>query len=328
MSYFSKRKRNSKGSHNFFWPIFGFLIISLFLIGYYKIAKNSIWDGKSKINLAILTSNQFFLTAYNPQNQILTILKIPQDIYIKAPFSFGDYKVKAIFNLYKIGLPQKKLEKNLIIKKTLENNFFFSPEGIVEIQNGDLDDNLNRETIKKTLQKAELKLPLLLLKLNRLKTNFSLLDLIRLVFSLGKVREDKIIVNMLTNFAVFRKVKLSDGSLAKMIDEEQLEPVISDLFADEKIRDENYLISVFNASGKSGTGKKSEKIIKALGGRVMKTVTKDEVSLETVCYLKSQSVKQSVTFKKIKRIFDCREEKNKDEQREDIQLILGLNYVI
>jgi len=297
----------------------------LFCFKLYKTIKNSIWDGKYQINIAIDTG-QFFLSSFDPKNQTLKILQLPENLYVKIPFGFGDYKIQALWGIAKLGAPIKKINKQEVVKRTLEDNLFFSPDALIKINNFSVpyDFKFDEKKVKKIIQPQTFFENLD--KLKNLETNLTILDLVRLFFALNNVRKDKITVYNLEDLNVLEIIKLKNGTVGQKIKNEKLEILAPSFFKDWQIEEEGLKISIFNATGKEGIAKKAERLILAFGGDVIRIGTQREIIPKTICKISENKFIKSYTLKKIRKIFHCKFKREPTEGREDIILMIGLDY--
>lgn len=327
------RRRKGIGEKRARFLITCFILGCLILFGlwFYKTAKNSVFDGKHQLNIAF-DSNHFFLISYKPDNQTLTILQVPADLYVMVPYSFGNYKIQAVWELSKLSKKNRKfLTPDLLLKKTLRDNFYFFPEAWVKINSFLPNDfKLDKKKTKEILKQNTGFLGLISLfksiKTQRVKTNLTFIDFLRLYFSLSNLYEERIFVYNLESLDVLKKTTLSDGTKLKYLEREKLLPIITKLFSNQEVKNENLTISIINASQKTGEGKKVGNIILALGGRVIEIKTAEKTSPFSLCQVGDMNFARSYTFEKIKTIFNCNFEKRLLEERGDINLVIGEDY--
>src|SRR3990172_6464201 len=64
-------------------------------------SRDTVWDGQSRINLALDAQNIYLLSFY-PEEEKLAIISTSRDLSVEVPHGFGFYRFRAIYNLGEI----------------------------------------------------------------------------------------------------------------------------------------------------------------------------------------------------------------------------------
>lgn len=255
------------------------------------------WDGKFNINL-LLKSEEISLVSYNPKENKIAIIKVPDQTFLDVPQGFGKWQLRAVYDLGGFQL----------LKKTLADFFGLPIDGFVETETDLLDRNLFS-----------------IINLTASKTDLTLWELLRFKISLASVRFDKIKRVDLVELGILDKTALSDGTQVFTADPVRLDSVLSDL-VDPAFVSEQKSIAVFNATDHPQLAQKAARMITNLGGHVI-IISNAKVRLE-----KTQAGgEQSATLKRIRQIFgsgDTIDLKDEDlaSSRAQINLLLGEDY--
>lgn len=258
------------------------------------------WNGKFNINL-IIKSEQVHLVLYNPKEQKITIIKVPDETYLDVPRGFGKWQLRSIYNLGGYRL----LEQSL-------TDFFGSP----------VDGFMETNQLEELLQKNPFST---LNLLSSLKTDLNLWELLRLKMGLSEVRFDKIRELNLESLNVGEKINLLDGSEVFVADSSKLDSVLSD-FADPNFTQEGKTIAIFNATDHPQLAQKATRLISNLGGHVI-IVSNAKIKLKTTVLLGEKSA----TLERLQQIFGSSGTINPkdgdfESSRAEINLFLGEDY--
>lgn len=263
--------------------------------------RNFTWDGKFNINL-VVKSSQISLVSYNPKEQKIIIIKIPDETYLDVPRGFGKWQLRAVYDL---GQSQ-------LLKNTLTGFFGLPADGFVETNQ--LRDFLQKNPFS------------FLSLLPSLKTDLTLWELLRLKMSLSKVRFDKISELDLLKSGVLDRASLSDGSQVFIADFVKMDSILSDL-ADPNLVSEQKSVAIFNATDHPQLAQKANRLISNLGGHVI-IVSNSKVRLKTtVTY-----GEKSATLTRLQQIFGAEGRINPQQledfesSRAQINLFLGEDY--
>lgn len=297
----------------------GFILIGLIvLIGLsYKIYgfwQQRLWDGQNRLNL-VAESHPIFIVSLVPRKE-MTVLLIPDDIFIEAIRGFGFYRVKSI---YKLG--ELEGQGGELLLGSIQEFLGVPLDGHVVMESLKLKVDQDVEMVKKLLLSQ-----IWLLLRSSGKTNLSAWDLAAFWWQLKKIRPTKITLVNLGQLDACSQTMLADGTRAINVDSERLNQLANQLFEDEKIRTENLALSILNGTDQFGLAKKAARLISNLGGRVVEIGDwREDVPR---CELKGVKSKiKTYTAQKLKSIFNC--QWTGDDlagHRADLVIILGEDY--
>ena len=262
--------------------------------------KQSNWNGDSNINV-VLKSDSLKLLSYNPKDEKVTVVEIPEKLYLEVPGGYGSWRVGSVFALGGGGLPSEAI-----------SSFFGIPLA------GFLDNaTLASLTDKNPLSNFSI--------LSQFKTNLTPFEVLRLKMGISAVRFDKITTLNLEEMGLLDGSKLADGTEVLTSDPVRLDS-LSERFADPEIKTERKTIAVFNATSHSGIAQKAARLIANIGGDVI-IISNSEIKIEKTAILGEASK----TLDNLKQIFSS--SGTIDPQLEDlaspraqINLFLGEDY--
>ncbi len=282
-----------------------------------KSDKKFVWDGKFNINFLVKTKT-ISLLSYNPQDQKLTIVDIPDQIYLEVAHGFGKWQLGSV---YELGQSQKTIGGNKLLKDTLINFFAVPIDGSLDFSGeyfqknaGDLIDLIRKNPF------AGFKL------LSNLKTDLTLWELIRLNFGITSVRFDKIKRINLENTGILDKDSLADGTLVFTADPIRLDDNILN-FYDLAIQAEHKSIAIFNATDKVQLAQGVARLITNLGGNVIITSNSQKKLQKTQI-----TGEKSKTLKRLQQIFELSDKIDLGDNdlissRAQINVFLGEDYI-
>lgn len=221
----------------------GLILLSwLFKFGQYFFGQTK-WNGDSNINI-VLKSQSISLLSYNPKDEKITFIDIPDKTYLDVSEGFGSWQIGSVYPLGGGELLQKSL-----------SSFFGVPiQGFLE------SDNFDSLTDKNPLS--------LLRVLSTLKTNLTPYEILRLKLGMSAVRFDKIKRINLEEAGLLDKDKLPDGTDILTSDNVKLDS-LSNFFADPALKKERKTIAVFNSTSVPGLAQKAARLISNMGGEVI-----------------------------------------------------------
>lgn len=250
--------------------------------------KKYVWNGEFNINLLIRTSTASLLS-YNPKQEKITIVNIPEETFLKVPYRFGMWQLRAVYGL---GQAQKELGGNKLLVDTLSSFFAVPIDGFLDF------NQLQRQ--KSPAEVVEMLRNNLVSGLNllpALETDLTPWELLKLKLNLSSVRFDKINELDLLKLNVLNWEDLPDGTPILTADTIRLDSILSGL-ADPVIVSEHKTIAVFNATDRPQLAGKWARLITNLGGNVIITANAKTRLKNT------QAIgEHSLTLKRMQQIF-------------------------
>ncbi len=223
-----------------------------------NIQRNYTWDGKLNINFLIRSKN-LALVSYNPTDKKITIINIPDRIYLESAGGFGSWLLSS---LYDLGENQKNLGGDKLLRDTLVRFFAQPIDGVL-----DFSGEMKKKTALGIVTSIRGNLiPISLL--SNLKTNLTIIELLRLKLGLSSVRFDKVsevnLEDSLTND------RLLDGTEVLVADPNKLDLALVD-FIDPKIKNEHKTVVIFNGTDKALFAQDWARLVANIGGSVIFT---------------------------------------------------------
>lgn len=204
-----------------------------------KINRNYRWDGNNNINL-VVKDESIGILSLNPKDKTAFIINFPDNTLIDTAFGFGKWQIRSIYNL---GQSEGNRGYELL-EKSLGNLLGVPIDGMIEYK-GDLTE----------------------LDIRNIKTDLTLLELIRLKISLSQIRFDKIKNIDLLKMEILDKTRMNDGTEIYSSDPDKLDQIL--VFIDPLIQKEHLSIAVFNATDYPQLAQKAARMITNLGGNVI-----------------------------------------------------------
>lgn len=287
------------------------IIIPILLIGVswriYGDFKNSVWDGKNRLNL-VLNTDPITLASFDPGSQTISFLTIPDGTYIEVAGDYGPYRIEKIYPLGK--LEGRGIE---LLAASLETYFGLPVDGWIEA--GEREQGI---TGGKRLISGLISLGIK----EKSLTNLSYWDLARLWLMVNRTRGHKVETVDLGETTVAEEFSLPDGTKARRIDQQRISRIISNLFTDYQIRQEDLAIAIMNAGGETGLAAKAARLIANIGGRLVEVGDWAEEIGE--CEIKTTPrAKKTYTSQKFAQVFGCQLRADlKEDSRWDVLIIL------
>ncbi|MBI2017974.1 LCP family protein [Candidatus Daviesbacteria bacterium] len=314
-----------------------FLIFVLLLIGFaVNIVKNLsqplsyrgfdkgyIWEGDFKINL-VVRNNNISVLSFDPAEQTIRIIDIPDETYIEVTGGFGSWQVRSIYDL---GQSERRDGATALALSL--SNFLGAPiDGFIEPLNEfrqmsayDLVSHLRSNPLN------------YLQFLGNSKISLTPTEFTRLAFNVYLIRFDKITRVDLKKEALLKEKVLPDGNPGLIGDPLKIDGFASNNFIDQKLRKDEKTVAVFNASKKPGIAQKVANLISHLGGNVIFT-TNASSEIRTSLVLSNDGT-ISPTLIRLSQIFaphclkvKCAILNDPDiaNSRADINVVLGTDY--
>lgn len=229
-----------------------------------KSDKKYSWDGTQTLNLVVKSKNIYTLS-FNPVEQSVVVIKIPDETYVDVPFNFGRWPVRS---LYKLGQDDSVPMGALLLEKTMSSVFGVPIEGYLLLSTK-LADKPFEDVVEQIRQNPWEALSLI----RTSKTDLSLPELVRLVGGLRGVRSDKVKVVDLAQSQITQWNLLPDSSRVLGIQQVRLDQFVQDKFEDSKLRDSGLTIGIVNATDHPGLAENAARMVTNMGGRVIYTTS-------------------------------------------------------
>lgn len=277
--------------------------------------KSFIWNKDFNINLAVRSTKTSLLT-FNPKEEKVVIINIPDELLLEVPGGFGMWQLRAI---YELGEAQKGIGGDRLLTSALTSFLAIPIDGFLDFSA--LQPAKSAAEIVDMIRNPISGLNLL----SSLKTDLTPWELLNLKLSLSGVRFDKIKRVDLDKLDVLDKATLLDGTAVLKADPVKLDSVLSDL-TDPTIVKEHKSIAIFNATDHPQLALKAARLITNLGGNVIITANARDKLPKTLL-----SGEESPTLTRLRQIFKVNDKIGLNDEdiassRAQINLFLGEDY--
>lgn len=268
-------------------------------------SRSYLWSGQFNISLVIRTRTTSLLS-YNPEQQKVVLINIPDETYLEVPRGFGKWQLRSVYGL---GGDQ-------LLKETIADFFALPIDGFLDFGEIDRSGAALLDTLRQNPFSGFELLP-------SLKTDLTPWELIRLRLSLWSVRFDKVRTITLVN--TLTKELLPDGTEVFSSDPVRIDNIVADL-ADPNLTSEHKTIAILNATDQPQLAQKWARLISNIGGNVI--ITGNARVRLGKTQLKGED---SITLKRLRQIFPASDKisdlsENIESSRAEIILLLGEDY--
>lgn len=249
-------------------------------------SRNYQWDGQSTINL-VVKADVVYALSYNPVDQEMTILKIPDDTYLDVPHDFGRWPTRSI---YELGQSDKTVGGPWLLKQTLQSTLGVPIDGYLSLAGPEASNSLDSsiEHLRKN--------PFATMTFMRhSSTDLSTWEYMELLWHWWGVRADKLKVVDLGQSNITQSILLPDSSRALGIDRVRLDQLIQSQFQDNRLNYEGLNIGIYNATDHHGLADRTSRIITNMGGRVVFTSNSPQMLPTSITIGKDSYTKKRLT---------------------------------
>ncbi len=289
-----------------------------------KIEKIYAWDGKSVLNV-VVKSDQIYILSFDPVKKTVLNLKIPDEMYISLPFSYGYWKMSSVYDLGQSENPGigANLLKDAVgnMMGIPINGYLIAASSWQKMPLASIVDKIRQNPINAFMF------------LRDSKTDLSLVEFWQMSWGIRGARSDKIENSNMEKAGLASGKTSVDNSKVLESDPAEIDQFVQANFADEKIKDEGFGVGIYNATDHLGLAEVASRIVSNLGGRVMFTSNSAKHLEKSLVF-----DKDSYTFNKLSKIFspDCflkksscdKNEFNLELGRADINIFLGEDYYL
>ncbi len=284
------------------------------------VKKTASWDGRSNINIAFKTDT-ISVISYNPQSQKMTILNLPNNLYMELPKGYGSWSLGSVYDLGQSENPPVGSE---LLKESLTKLLGLPMDAYITLdQNSKPVDKLLGEIKSNPISTISL--------VRQIKTDLTPLEAVRILKAFSSTRADKQEVLDFASSEITISKLLPDSSRVLGINTVALDTFIREKMADPNFTGEGMDIAVYNATSHFGLATELSRAITNMGGNVIFTSNTEN-------YLKTSIVTstdpQKETSKRITQLFAPQCLKSKcastdpkiTTSRAQINVIVGEDY--
>lgn len=235
----------------------------------------------------------------------LTILKLPENLFLELSRGFGHYQLGSVYELGELEGRGGEL-----LRETVQEYLGVPVDGYMKMPNSKQIPN-----------------SLLFLLTGRGETNLGRWDLLRAWWEIKKLRSDKMKSIDLQETDILKTLSLPDGSSVLETDFFRLDELVKKYFGDSKIKKEGIKIEVLNATGEQGLAKKMVRLITNMGGEVIAVGNAEKKQENSNMKCRDKSIKNTYTVQKLETILSAKAEvEEMAESRADVLILVGEDY--
>lgn len=299
-----------------------------------EMSKGYVWDGASSINVVFApvapvapvapAQSEIAVVGFNPIEKKITILHISGKTYIDLPKGYGTWKVESI---YKLGQEEKNPIGAQLLELSISKLLGLPIDGVVFFSDKDY------ETAERVIKEWRGNPFAKIAAFNKIRTNLTAVETIRLFTALAQVRSDKIESLNLEHSNITESKLLPDSTRVLGVNKIQLDLFVRSKMFDTSIRDEGSSIAVFNATTRSGIAQDAARVLTNLGGNVVLVANSDKKQDKSLVFFGNARVSTS-SERRLVSIFSpsCLKEKcdgvdqKVSSSRAQINIVLGEDY--
>jgi hypothetical protein len=286
-----------------------------------KVGESIPWKSKEKITVACVC-DPILIASFEPEQKKVDLISLPSDFYLEVP-GYGWYPASSAYGLGQLAKPPQgarvfAFALSSAIQGPIDYYIKFKDENF---------SHLSKEKITSLAKKIGEPEGLILAFRavgwisKNMETNLTLFDIYRLWWEAKNIRINKI--NYLTlPLNYFEDLILPDGRIVKIFGEQGIGEYAPSFFSDQKILNEKFSLEILNATSKEGIGGKVAKIVEAAGVDVSFIGNYQGLVKKSILEVKKEE-KNSVTARRISRLFDLEKQEKKEKGLSEMTLILG-----
>lgn len=292
-----------------FFSIFCLSALAVFF-GYRQV-RASLWDGKSHLNLVLISSaaeaKNTFVISLEP-GKSLNILVLPDNLYLEVPYGYGQYQLGSIYPLGELEGQAGKL-----MKATIQQSLAIPVEAYLKLS----QNCFGQEPAECCLEALK----------GRGETDLSRWDLFRLWLKIKELRQDEMSRVNLIETASLKELELPDGTVVLETESTLMDSLVKKFFSDRRVRDEALKIEILNATKYGGVANEVARLLDNTGGVVIGINNAEVKSQKSKIKSQDEKIKNSYTVKKLEKILGIETEAGEmTDSRADILIILGEDY--
>ncbi len=274
-----------------------------------NISRKYSWDGEFNINV-VLHNKYISVLSYNPKEKSITLIPLPDNIYLDVSSNLGKWQLGSVFNLGQ-SLP---LGSENLLARTVSSFLGIPIEGYIQLKGGLKDIQVSN--LVDSLKKGPFNIFSII---SDFKSDLTLWELIKLKLALSSVRFDKVNIVDLQVLKILLEEKLPDGSPVLVADSVRMDGN-STYFSDSQIRQEGLTIAISNGTSHPLLAQKAARIVTNLGGNVIITSNTDQKFDKTYV-----TGKDSKTLARLAQIFNSNCKKAPDCGKIEPKIITELS---
>jgi hypothetical protein len=291
-----------------------------------KVKGSNLWDGKTKVNIAI-ASDPVLVVSVSQIEKNIKILAISKDTYSDVPGGYGWYRLGATYGLGQLENPPRGgqlFAKAVSIMTKVPIDYWmvdkekpFFPVDSDKVL-GFKDDFLGFGGIFPVIKNTSW-------AKKNLDTNCTLFDVYRAWWLIKSYRFSK--ENYLDLSSDYlEEIVLPDNSRGYVPRQGRFEILATKIFSDPQIGSENLTVGIVNATKVDGLGEKVDNMLANIDARVMKVETAQDLSPKSKILVSGSIDRNSYTVERLSKFLGIGVEKSKEIEDVDVGIILGEDW--
>ncbi len=291
-------------------PVF-YVVLTFFvlLFSYYAFSSwnSRVWRDNARITIAVATENPT-LYSYNPQNQSIYKISIPQNTQTEASGGYGVWLAGSLW-----GLGEQEGLGGKIMKNSIQKSLGIPVDAWTDA-NGEVLLSGGKFGLLGAISQV--------FKMRSIRTDLTFFDKVNLLLSLGSVGRFSRTDIDLGKRGVIWKAKLSDGLDGYEIVTDRT-TVGLDLLRDDRVFVEMKTLKVSNASSRSGLASEVSRVASVLGVRVLDTGSTEDIYRGTCLVTGEGEHLKSLAAKRIAQIYKCEKSIKKLGGAANLEFVIG-----
>lgn len=291
----------------------------------------STWDATRRFTV-VVDADPLLLFSIEPASHQAVLVTIPANAILDVPFGYSTYPARAVFGL---GNLDPKRGGGKLLSKGIENTFGVAVDGFFAGKNESRfifpSQKEKLLAFKKSYFSLVSVLPTLVrfqLLSKNLATNLSILDIVKLWTAIRDLRSDQIAIVNLDQSSVATDEKLPDGSIAKVIDQDTVDRLISSDFQDQLVRLQNISVEVVNATDMEKVASQFSRILQNMGANVIKKSTAiQKEKFNCKIFVARKDLISSIIIERVTKFYNCTTDTGQISNMADIKVVLGEEFI-
>lgn len=305
-----------------------FLAVLFFVI---STIRESAWDGTRRFTV-VVDADPLLLFSIEPISHQAVLVIIPANALIDVPFGYSTYPARAVFRL---GTLDPKRGGGKLLSKGIENTFGVAVDGFFASKNENRFMFPSQSEKLLSLKKSYFSLLSVLPDLvnfqvlsKNLVTNLSAADIAKLWIAVHDLRSDQIAIINLDQSSVATNEKLPDGTLAKVINQDMVDQMVSSDFQDQLVRLQNVSVEVVNATDVGKVASQFSRILQNMGANViMKSTATQAEQFNCKIFVARKDLMSSIIIDRLTKFYNCATGSGQNSSVADIKVVLGEEFI-
>lgn len=295
-------------------------LLTLFFLGlavFFQGWRHSVWNGHNNFNF-VIWQDKTLIYSYHPDDASLKIISLPNELSLAAAKGYGDYKLQ---NIPALG-EQEKIGAGKLLSLSLQN-FFLAPIDGYVIQLKSQKSKVKTEE----LEKGKLYFLASCFVNKNCQSNLSWWDLIRISLAINRLKLNQIIYLDIQEAGLVKKAVLADKSEVFILEDFGVDEFSQKIFLDRALGEQDYKVSVVNATNFPGLAKNMSRFLTNIGVHVILSEDADQNQELTYLYFQDEKAGKSAFVARLGQIFGMPKKERRLDIKGDVAIVLGNDFV-